>query len=390
MAAKKTVVRRFVWSQYPDCGFPLRVNHCSVIARNGRDGRDYMYSIGGFHETDEEKEKRIIYDDNPYFNTGPIDMYCMDIATCNWVEVNFICGDAKKEEVPPIRGGVPPRRYGHACVAYGDKIFMYGGRNDDDGSFRVMECFDITRSMWLKIHATAEGCSLPRSRDGHACTANGLDVGSYRHTNDLYAFDMDTYIWTLLPQNSDRHIAGRDFHTATLVDGKIVAFGGRCNEIRYEKAFFEYSLNKKKWTIVEPSGYQPEGRRSHCAVRYSENKVLYFGGYNSKIERHFNDVFIYDSLNQHTVEVIPFGIPPVPRRRCGYCIINNEVIFCGGTSPRDMIINGEKRSVLHDHSDTIVLSLLPTLQQLAMIAVKELELDAAVLPIHIRQQLQNF
>ena len=87
--------------------------------------------------------------------------------------MKFICADAKKEEVLPIRGGVPPRRYGHACVAYGDKIFLYGGRNDDDGSFRVMECFDVTRSMWLKIHATAEGCSLPRSRDGHACTVNG-------------------------------------------------------------------------------------------------------------------------------------------------------------------------------------------------------------------------
>ena len=69
--------------------------------------------------------------------------------------------------------GVPPRRYGHACVAYGDKIFMYGGFNDEDGSFGVMECFDVTRSMWLKIQATAEGCSLPKSRDGHACTVNG-------------------------------------------------------------------------------------------------------------------------------------------------------------------------------------------------------------------------
>ena len=201
--AKKTVVRRFVWSQYPDCGFPFRVNHCSVIASNGTDGRDYMYSIGGFHESDEEKEKRIMLDENPYFKTGPIDMYRMDIgkgfgsflktlliflnytftATCNWVEVNFIC-DTKKEEVPPIRRGVPPRRYGHACVAYGDKIFMYGGCNNDDGSFRVMECFDVTRSMWLKIHTTAEGCSLPRTRDGHACTVNGNIM--YMHGGKIY------------------------------------------------------------------------------------------------------------------------------------------------------------------------------------------------------------
>ena len=36
-------------------------------------------------------------------------------------------------------------------------------------------------------------------------------------------------------------------------------------------------------------------------------------------------------VNRHVTEVIPFGIPPVPRRRSGHCIINNEVIFCGGT-----------------------------------------------------------
>ena len=85
-----------------------------------------------------------------------------------------------------------------------------------------MECFDVTRSMWLKIHATAEGCPLPKSRDGHACTVKGnimymhggkcqmlylrkdhndslsigFDTGSLVFTGDLYAFDMDSHIWT--------------------------------------------------------------------------------------------------------------------------------------------------------------------------------------------------
>ena len=95
----------------------------------------------------------------------------LQTETRKWVKVNVI-RKTKNKEIP-IRGGEPPRRYGHTCASYGDKIFMYGGRNDDDGSFRVMECFDATRSMWLKIHATAEGCALPRSRDGHAVTTNG-------------------------------------------------------------------------------------------------------------------------------------------------------------------------------------------------------------------------
>ena len=46
---------------------------------------------------------------------------------------------------------------------------------------------------------------------------------------------------------------------------------------------------------MTPSGYQPQGRRSHCAVRYSDDKILYFAGYNTAIDKHFNDVFIYDS-----------------------------------------------------------------------------------------------
>ena len=120
-------------------------------------------------------------------------------------------------------------------------------------------------------------------------------------------------------------------------------------------------VDEKKWVKVKPTGYQPHGRRSHCAVRYSEDKVLLFGGYNAGNKRHFNDVFIYDSCkwwgtvrsrdywscdsrkickflcyfyfsgHRHIIEVQPFGVPPIPRRRCGYSIASNEVIFCGGT-----------------------------------------------------------
>ena len=54
-------------------------------------------------------------------------------------------------------------------------------------------------------------------------------------------------------------------------------------------------VDEKKWIKVTPSGYQPQGRRSHCAVRYSANKILYFAGFNAIDKLHFNDVFIYDS-----------------------------------------------------------------------------------------------
>ena len=66
-------LRRFVWSHFPECGFPGRVNHSAVVAR--KDGINYMYSLGGFHATDEERIETL-----PEFGSGPIDILCMDIG----------------------------------------------------------------------------------------------------------------------------------------------------------------------------------------------------------------------------------------------------------------------------------------------------------------------
>ena len=61
--------------------------------------------------------------------------------TRTWEPVEVIAETDDKSI--PIRGGVPPRRYGHACCSHNGKIYMFGGRNDDDRSLGVMECFDV-------------------------------------------------------------------------------------------------------------------------------------------------------------------------------------------------------------------------------------------------------
>ena len=42
-----------------------------------------------------------------------------------------------------------------------------------------MECFDVEKSMWMKIKAKAIDCRSPSSRDGHACCNSGKDM--YMH-----------------------------------------------------------------------------------------------------------------------------------------------------------------------------------------------------------------
>lgn len=73
-------VRRFVWSKYEESGFPSRVNHATVTCLNANDSREYVYSIGGFHSSDQEREQRLMEDNPPEFHTGPIDIHCMDMG----------------------------------------------------------------------------------------------------------------------------------------------------------------------------------------------------------------------------------------------------------------------------------------------------------------------
>ena len=45
--------------------------------------------------------------------------------------------------LPHARCRIPGSRYGHTACAHRGRVYMFGGRNDEDGSFQTMECYDI-------------------------------------------------------------------------------------------------------------------------------------------------------------------------------------------------------------------------------------------------------
>ncbi len=44
---------------------------------------------------------------------------------------------------PFSRAAIPGCRYGHTVCYYAGRLYMYGGRNDEDGSFSSVECYDL-------------------------------------------------------------------------------------------------------------------------------------------------------------------------------------------------------------------------------------------------------
>ena len=53
------------------------------------------------------------------------------------------CARKERSVMPYGEATVPGCRYGHTVCEYGGKLYMYGGRNDEDGSFSSMECYNI-------------------------------------------------------------------------------------------------------------------------------------------------------------------------------------------------------------------------------------------------------
>ena len=74
-----------------------------------------------------------------------------------WAEV-----EQAKEVKSPLQCPIPRCRYGHSICYFGGRLYMYGGRNDDDLSFHTVECYDIGVCVCVCVCACVRACV-------HAC-----------------------------------------------------------------------------------------------------------------------------------------------------------------------------------------------------------------------------
>jgi hypothetical protein len=112
---------------------------------------------------------------------------------------------------------------------------------------------------------------------------------------------------------------------------------------------------------------------------------MIFGGYNSRLEEHMNDLWQLDSDTWTWTQLRPHGIGPIARRRQVMCLVGSRIYLFGGTSPyhgppidfteeQKMMLpesNTEEQDSLIDHNDLYVLDLWPSLRTLCMITVIE-------------------
>lgn len=137
-----------------------------------------------------------------------------------------------------------------------------------------------------------------------------MDVGRARFTgenfyaNDLYAFDTASKKWIELRPDTSGQMTG----------------GGLL-----ERLTREIDIQNK---------FSPCGRRSHSAVAFN-NRLIVFGGFQEKIQKHFNDMYEYNPERNEWRVIAQEGNVPSPRRRHSCHVINSQMVIFGGTGPNE-------------------------------------------------------
>lgn len=360
-------------------GGPRRVNHAAVVVG------DKIYSFGGYCTGENYCIKR------------PMDIHVLNTVNLRW----------KALPIPSIKdeqyAAAPYQRYGHSAVAYGTKVYIWGGRNDEAACNKLF-CFHTDTLKWSCVKTYG---AIPGARDGHsACILNnsmyifgGFVEEVDRYSQDMYVLNLLNMHWTYLHTKGEPPTF-RDFHSATAIGNRMYVFGGRgdrngphhsqmemyCSDIMY----LDTEINT--WHRPVTLGESPTGRRSHSAFLHDDYLYI-FGGYNSILDQHFNDLHRFCPKRHLWESIKTLGESPSKRRRQSCHVIDDKMYLFGGTSPVDeyvMSINDHQDldSKLMDHDDLHVLDFRPTLVCLCMVTVIKYQLDPSGLPEDIKWELR--
>ncbi|KAG5651412.1 hypothetical protein H0H81_008746 [Sphagnurus paluster] len=151
---------------------------------------------------------------------------------------------------------------------------------------------------------------------------------------DMYCFDIETMQWTIRETTGDIPPLCRA-HTTTLVDKKLVVFGGGHGMHYYDKVYVLDTLTRT-WSQPPISGTRPTPRRAHSAVLYA-GKIWVFGGGTGL--HALNDVWTLDvsagSGKWRWEEVKTTGRTPKNRGYHTANLVGNLMVVVGGSDGKD-------------------------------------------------------
>ncbi|VVC41558.1 Kelch repeat type 1,Kelch-type beta propeller,Kelch repeat type 2 [Cinara cedri] len=204
-------------------------------------------------------------------------LYCFDTETLKW-------------STPNVYGTIPMPRDGHSACVIKNQMFIFGGFQENPTQFsQDLYMLDFHTMAWSIVKTNGDP---PSHRDFHTATAigNKMYIFGGRGDNDesrvsgkevycpnIYYFDTLTKMWVCPVVYGDKP-NGRRSHSAFVHNGFMYIFGGfnRNLDLHY-KDIHRYDPIKSTWLKMNPKGTSPCARRRQICLVVND-QVFISGG----------------------------------------------------------------------------------------------------------------
>jgi len=255
------------------------------------------------------------------------------------------------------------KRSYQASVIYDSRLYVYGGQDLNVGIFSDFNYIqlnkELTLSCWEPVHVNGTVSPGPLSRmssvlDGDKWYLFGGTTKATFNNANMWCFNFTKNEWSLIKPTSTVIPAPLDSHSSTLYkdpQGKsyIVTFGGFVGSTygEYWNQIVMFDIENKRWILpyskeegiqfLNPNG--PAARCGHSATIH-KNNLYVFGGTNGEVR--FNDIWVYDLINQSWRQIQPKENPPPRNGHTSVLYKDDGLVIFGGiqdiTHERDDVI----------------------------------------------------
>ncbi|KAG5396255.1 hypothetical protein IGI04_018069 [Brassica rapa subsp. trilocularis] len=264
------------------------------------------------------------------------DIIVYDIENKLWFEPECT-GSVSEGKVGPT-----PRAF-HVAITIDCHMFIFGGRS---GGKRLGDFWVLDTDIWQWSELTSFG-DLPTPRDFSAAAAIGNQkivlCGGWdgkKWLSDVYVMDTMSLEWMELSVSGSLP-PPRCGHTATMVEKRLLVFGGRggggpiMGDLWALKGLIDEERETPGWTQLKLPGQAPSSRCGHT-VTSGGHYLLLFGGHGtggwlSRYDVYYNDTIILDRVTAQWKRLpISNDEPPPPRAYHTMTSIGARHLLIGG------------------------------------------------------------
>jgi N-acetylneuraminic acid mutarotase len=243
--------------------------------------------------------------------------------------VKIISNPNMNNECPQIKN--------HSTILYNRCLYIFGGY-DGKKNHNTLHVYNLETNEWSKPRVFGDE---PAGRNGHTATlienkmyiiGGWLGSGPFA-ASDMYILDLDSLLWQQ-PVTAGSSPGPCNMHSADLIGKMLYIFRGGDGR-DYLNDLHAFDVENNTWCFLNATGDNPPPRANHSSAVIGKS-LFVFGGWDGS--KRLNDLYRLDTEILKWTEIKAYGAVS-PRAGMSLCNINSKLYLFGGSGPSASCFN---------------------------------------------------